>query len=235
MALIYQVTDTHVPLDPTDEVASKFRRQMEFIAENPADLLVISGDLPADDGNADIYESMKQLLPQGQETVILPGNHDDPVGLYEVFGRSLCRNQNFMHTIPLDDIDLVFMDTSSGTFPSDQLAYLGVSDIRPDSILFTHYPTKRLSDGFMDRTYPLSNIEEADTAIRMSPVSNVFCGHFHCEHTVAHEDGYQLFVTPSAAFEIDLHEPEIQLTAGKIPIRYIEVEATTTRTWVEYL
>ena len=233
MTLIYQITDTHVPQDPNDVVTRNFLAQLDYINDHPADLLVISGDLPGKDGDADIYRFMKDHIGADQETVVIPGNHDNPEALLEVFGEKLCKNANFLHTISLEEIDLVFTNSGSGSFPSDQLAYLQAEHIREHSILFTHYPTKKLSDGFMDSTYPLANISETDEAIRNSRINTVFCGHFHCEHHV--HQGYDLFVTPSAAFAIELTSPKIQISAARIPIRRISVDKTNITTEVLYL
>jgi|TARA_B110000091_G_C13688506_1_gene420986 hypothetical protein len=96
--------------------------------------------------------------------------------------------------------------------------------------MFIHHPTKKLSNGVMDTNYPLQNLSEVDAAIRRSPITQVFCGHFHCEHTVVED--YALHVTPSAAFSVGLNETEINVSYGGIPLREIIVDRTSVSTQV---
>jgi len=228
MTVIHQVTDTHVPADSTRRAHQNFVRQMSFVRQNRPDLLVISGDLPEEDGSREIYRLMESLLPPDLEIVIIPGNHDERQALIDVFGNARCRSRDFWHTIALDEIDLVFADSSSGTVPDEHLENLRSPSIRPGSVLFIHHPTQKLSDGFMDRNYPLVNLDDTDTAIRQSNIDHVFCGHFHCEHV--REDGYRLHVTPSAAFTIDLHSEEPVITFDRVPVRTIRVDGRQCHT-----
>jgi len=233
MTVIYQITDTHVPHESDNPVKKNFLILMDYIRQNPADLLVITGDLPGEDGCKDIYGWMKAQLPEDQKTYVIPGNHDDDVNLYEAFGEKICVNPEFFHTMALEDIDVVFTNTGSGRFPRDQLEHLENESIRNQSIVFTHYPTKKLSGGFMDKTYALQGIPEVDAVLKRSNIAHVFCGHFHTEHEAV--GGYELHVTPSPAFEVDLNEVELKLSRGRIPLRRIEIDGTSTRSEVIYL
>lgn len=232
MTTIYQITDPHVPLQGTD-VQAAFLKLMQYVRENPVDLLIMTGDMPGIDGSAKVYEWIKSKVPETQKYYIVPGNHDDPSNLFAVFGEDVCGNAKFLFTEHLDEIDLVFTNTGSTRFPASHLNYLQQASIRKDSILFTHFPTKKISDGFMDRTYPLGNINEADKAIRESNIKHVFCGHFHTEFHI--EDGYHLHVTPSPAFSIALDESEIVFTNRCIPLRKIQIEGRITTTEILYL
>ncbi len=233
MTVIYQITDTHVPLEAENPVKTNFLILMDYVRQNPADLLVITGDLPGEDGNKQVYQWMKAQLPQDQKTYVIPGNHDDDANLYAIFGKDICVNTSFFHTLALDEIDLVFTNTGSGRFPPDQLKYLENESIRDKSVVFTHYPTKKISNGFMDTNYPLQDICEADAVLRRSNIAHVFCGHFHTEHETL--GGYELHVTPSPAFEVALNEVELNRSRGRIPLRRIEIEGTSTRSEVIYL
>jgi 3',5'-cyclic AMP phosphodiesterase CpdA len=233
MTTIYQITDTHVMLESDSVAKRNFTTLMTYIAEHPADLLLITGDLPGVDGAADVYEWMKAQLPVGQKTHVIPGNHDDDANLYSVFGEQICGNEEFLFIIELEEIDLILSNTGSGMFPDEQLAFLKQPKIRKDSILFTHYPTKKISTGFMDINYPLGNIKKTDMAIRQSNIDHVFCGHFHTDYTIV--DGYALNVTPSPAFCVDLDEKEPKITPPRIPLRKIEITGTQTTSSVIYL
>lgn len=231
MTLIYQITDTHVSHEEDKLTRKKFVELMEYVGKNPADILVITGDLPGEDGDIDIYRWMRSQLPAGQRTCVIPGNHDNDANLYEAFGEEICVNSDFFHTIELEEIDIVFTNTGSGNFPLLQLRHL--ARVRSHSVLFTHYPTRKISDGYMDTTYPLEHLLEVDAAIAGSNISHVFCGHFHTDHKAVAE--YDLHVTPSPAFEVNLHESELSVSKARLPIRRIEINGTVTRTEVMYL
>ena len=229
---IYQVTDTHVSTDPNAPATRNFATQMAWIGDNPADLLVISGDLAEEEGSEAIYELMAGYLPEDQPTAIIPGNHDDPLMLWNIFGERHCHDPSFFYQFPLDDIDLVFANSASGALPGDQLRT--IAKVRPGSVLFVHHPTRVLSPGgFMDTNYPLADLDQVHQALKDSPVKHVFCGHFHCEHHV--DDGYELHVTPSAAFSIDLSAPDFSRTEDVVPVRVINIDGSDCRTGIEYL
>ncbi len=231
MTLIYQITDTHIPHESDATAAKNFVTIMDYVLENPADLLVLSGDLPRKDGNKDIYRWIKSNFPAGQKTYVIPGNHDNAGNLFEVFGEEICVNKDFFHTLALDELDVVFTNTGSGQFPPEQLEHL--NHVRQGSVLFTHYPTRKISDGFMDSTYPLDSVSEVDSAISKSKIQHVFCGHFHTDHSTC--AAYDLHVTPSPAFEVNLHDPEINVTSARIPIRKIAITDANLTTEVIYL
>ncbi|MFP6806521.1 MAG: metallophosphoesterase [Pseudomonadales bacterium] len=233
MTTIYQITDTHVGLEDDNVARKNFLVLMDYVSQNPVDFLLITGDLPNVDGSTEIYAWMKSKIPAAQKTYVIPGNHDYSDNLFQVFGEEICGNKDFVFTIQLESIDLVFTNTGSTNFPESQLAYLQRPEVREHSVLFTHFPTKKISDGFMDRNYPLQNIDATDKAIRASNIDHVFCGHFHTEFMV--EDGYKLNVTPSPAFEVELHAIKAKITSPRIPIREINIQGTTTTSSVIYL
>ncbi len=232
MTLIYQITDTHI--SPEDSPANAhFEILMTYVRDHPADHLVISGDLPGVDGSAEIYEWMRSRLPPGQDVIVIPGNHDDPSALYTVFGESVCRNREFLHHIELEKIDVVFTNSGSGEFPAHHFTYLTEASIREGSILFTHYPTRRVSEGFMDTTWPLRRIEQTDESLSGSVIAHVFCGHYHTALDVPGH--YHLHITPSPAFEVDLHAVDPVFLPARIPLRRIRISGSQVSTDVLYL
>jgi len=233
LTVIYQITDTHVPLEEDHIASINFQILMDFVRQNPADLLVISGDLPGEDGSEEVYRWMKNQIPTSQDTSVIPGNHDDPDSMYSIFGDDMCGNREFLFTRKLDQIDVLFTNTGSTVFPDDHLGYIRNPSVREGSILFTHFPTQKVSSGFMDLNYPLGNITEAHTTILKSNISHVFCGHFHTEHKV--QGSYDLHLTPSPAFTVDLHSSEIVLGKPRVPIRKIEITGKDVTSSIIYI
>lgn len=230
---IYQITDPHIPTEGGANICANFLKLMEYCRAHPPDLLVISGDLPREDGDIEAYRWIKEQLPAAIDYIVIPGNHDDPQTLYEVFNDSLNSSPEFLLTIPLKRVDVVFVNSGSGTLPDDHLIYIGRDSIRENSVLFIHHPTKNLSGGYMDRTYALGNREQVDKAIAGSKISQVFCGHFHTEYKV--ESDYTLYVTPSPAFEVDLYSEKPVMRPPRIPLRIIAIEDDYLHTEVIYL
>lgn len=228
--LIYQITDIHIPIegDGEEHFRDNFLTIMAYIRQNPPDLLVITGDLAFD--QPDAYEWTREQLPASVDYVVIPGNHDNSTDLFNAFPNAHVINEDFYFTLATDDIDLVFANSAAESIPHDQLEKLGSAAIRPGSMLFVHHPTKVLSAGFMDLTYQLRHVQHADRVISAGNIKHVFCGHFHCEHEI--HDDYSLYLTPSPAFEINLHNPKFTLEPTRIPIRRIEVEGRQVTTSV---
>ena len=233
MTVIYQVTDTHIPVFGNLGVRENFLALMEHTRKAAPDLLAITGDLPGEDGSRAAYEWMRSVIPDEIPCIVIPGNHDDTDVLFDVFGGGLNQNSAFFEKIRLEEIDLLFANTASTWLPDDQLEALTDKDIRPGSILFLHHPTRKIADGSMDRVYPLQNREEVDAALLSSQLRHVFCGHFHTEFTI--EGDYDLHVTPSPAFDVSLESVEPLIAPPRIPLREIVVEGATVTTRVIYL
>lgn len=214
-------------------VRHNFSCLMNYVAEKNPDLLVITGDLPGEDGSREAYEFIRQELPDEVPCMILPGNHDDPVALFEMFQGGLNRSPDFFEKMALEEIDLLFANTESTWLPEEQVAALKDPGVREGAILFLHHPTEEVSGGFMDVNYPLRNRDEVAEAIRQSNIDHVFCGHFHTEFIV--ENGYRLYVTPSPAFDVDRESVEIKIGPPRIPLREIVVDGKSVSTEVIYL
>ena len=225
--LIYQITDIHIPFEGQEQIRDNFLKIMAYTRQHPPDLLVITGDLSYGDQPA-VCDWINEQLPGNCPYVVIPGNHDNAADLLDSFGDALVINPDFYFSIPADEIDLLFANSGSESIPPGQLAMLSATQIRPGSILFVHHPTKVLSSGYMDLTYPLKNLNEADAVISASHIEHVFCGHFHSEFEV-HAD-YSLYVTPSPAFEINLDSPDFKPEKTRIPIRRIEIEGAEVTT-----
>ena len=201
---IYQITDTHVA-PSTHHTRRSFERLMQYCMQAPPDLLVISGDLTQEDGDADTCRWMCDRIPQGQLHVVVLGNHDDPRVIHECFGAVLNPDPSGCFVLPLDEIDLIFINTGAGALPAEQLLWLQTPRHRAGSVVFTHYPTRLVSDGYMDRRWALTNREQVDQVLCESRIEHVFCGHFHAAYDGRTDpDAYELHITPSPAFAVDL-------------------------------
>lgn len=75
------------------------------------------------------------------------------------------------------------------------------------------------------------NHEEVSDAISASPIEHVFCGHYHnlvdkvCK-------GFQLHLTLSPAFQVDLHSREFNMEAFEPVVRVINADDDSIQTRV---
>jgi 3',5'-cyclic-AMP phosphodiesterase len=231
--LIYQITDPHIPQKGRDYIKSNFYKIIDYIVDNPPDFLVITGDFSYP-GESESYQWVKDNLPKGIDSIIVPGNHDNGTKLYEIFkDTSSIINESFCFTKPLDKIDLVFANTSSGRLPDNNIELIMSDAIREGSVLFLHHPTAKLSEGFMDLNYQLEDIDRINSIISKSNIKHVFCGHFHTEYSI--HSSYNLYVTPSPAFEINLHSREFLVEKTRVPLRIINVLDNKVFTEMKYL
>jgi len=87
-----QLSDMHLvgesaPLPFGQDTAASLAAVVDELQTRP-DVVVMSGDL-ADDGRIEAYLRLRSLTADlADEIHVVPGNHDDPAAMYEVFGGS---------------------------------------------------------------------------------------------------------------------------------------------------
>jgi Icc protein len=235
--LIHHITDLHVP----DESDRKFQhvrvnvlKMMSYIANNPPDLLVVTGDLTMEDGSAPECLWLRDNVPSGINYIVIPGNHDDPDVLRQTFDNQDSGSDDFCFRLPMDEADLLFVNTHKDYLPSSQIEFIRQQASRDPSLLFMHHPPDLVADGFMARNQPLSGHAEVSRAITDSSIRHVFCGHYHnaidkpCEN-------FDLHLTPSPAFQVNLRSVAFKPEAGVPAIRIIHVANNRIDTRLHYL
>jgi Icc protein len=217
---IHQVTDLHVPDDDCDERYAHVRRnvlrQFQFVESDKPDLLVISGDLTMNDaselGCRWLYENLPDV-----PVIVIPGNHDDPKLIEKIFG-SWPQEQEY------HDCLLMFLDTSSDYLPEDQLKVLNERSTCKPCVLFMHHPPHLIGSGFMSTNQPLQNWADVAQGISNAGIEHVFCGHYHNSARVTCE-GFELYLTPSPAFQIALESEQFVMEEFQASVRIIDVTA----------
>jgi Icc protein len=227
---IHQITDLHIPDNEADEqfghVFENVRRQFNFVESERPDLLIVSGDLTMTDHSEDACRWIKSNLPN-VPVVVIPGNHDDPAVIERVFGRWPARKD-------YDDCTLVFLDTSSDKLPPDQIRLLGTLPANRHCVLFIHHPPHLIGSGFMSKNQPLLNHADVSQAIADSAVDYVFCGHFHNVAYISC-DGFELFLTPSPAFQIALNVEPFTMEEFRPSVRTIDILAEGVSSELAYV
>lgn len=200
------------------DVTGKFEAVLRMIGAAPGiGLIVVGGDLCRWFGVKSIYIDIKRKLDAvGVPYLCIPGNHDDPALMREIFGpvgeTCGCVLESGGAVLDLRQYRLLFMDSSAQVVSEQQREWLlsqnGKSD--RDIILFMHHPPVLCGCRFMDNTYPLLNVRDMGILLeKCGRIRLIFCGHYHTELTLV-RSGYTLFLTPSTYFQIDTHSAELK-------------------------
>ena len=239
---IHQITDLHIPDTPERgdfaHVKNNILRQFAFINLQKPDLLVITGDLTMSDASESACLWLRDHLP-GVPIRIIPGNHDDPDLIWQIFGPTYCPNpqffgeevfgEEFFGKEPYPNCRVVYLNTTSEQLPENQLNFLEHLQTTSPTLLFLHHPPCLIGEGFMSRTQPLQNHQAAASAISASGIRHVFCGHFHNRAEVNCDD-FTVHLTPSPAFQISLDNPDYEMQDFQPMVRVFQINSDTIST-----
>ncbi len=242
--VIAQVTDLHIGPSNIEykdiHARQQFLNVLEVLAKKEFDLLVLSGDLAALEGEPEAYAWIKQTLTTfPYPYVVMAGNHDHVMRMKMAFHLSdsdvLQGMLYFSRTIKGRRV--LFLDSSSYRIAKQQLEWLSLQLTECDEqvLLFVHHPPLLCGCDFMDEYYALQNIDEVWQVFNQFPqLEHIFCGHYHTDKTVV-KKGKSIYLTPSTVFQIDTNNPHFAVKHTQPGWRIIECDSTQIHTYVEYL
>ena len=219
LTVIAQITDPHIlaageQLGGVIDTAGYLRDAVAHVnglVPQP-DLVVITGDL-TDGGSREQYDNLAELLaPLQAPFVLLPGNHDVPKTLAEVFpGRA-----SWPSALEVGPLRVLLLDDSvpgspNGLVGEEQLAWLDAELSRSSAptIVAVHHPPYATGISHMDRM-GLDDAEALGDVIERHPhVARVITGHLH-RHITTLWRGTVVTTTPSVA-----HQVALDLTDGE--------------------
>lgn len=241
---IAQVTDMHI--GPSDvsyrgiNPRQQFLNVLQALEPKNLDVLVLSGDLAANEGEPEAYVWIKQTLATFHcPYIVMAGNHDHAIRMkrtFELSDNDIANNMLYFSR-SIKGRRLLFLDSSPYRVSKHQLEWLETQLIESNepALLFIHHPPLKCECPFMDEHHPLQNSGEVWKVLeRFSHISNIFCGHYHTEKTVI-KDGKLIYLTPSTIFQIDAEKPEFAIAHTKPGWRIIKWKGTKVSTQVEYL
>ena len=243
--IIVQVTDTHIP--PSDvlyrgiNVRQQFREVLKKLTKKKLDLLILSGDLAASEGEPEAYLWLKETLSTFPHPyIVMPGNHDHVVRMSRVFeldGNEIMQGMLYF-TRKINGKRLIFLDSSSSSISKQQLEWLSteIASSNEQALLFIHHPPLLCDCIFMDERHALQNHHDVWQILEKSrqTIKHIFCGHYHTEKTVI-KNGKSVYLTPSTVFQIKTDTPEFAIEHSKPGWRIIEWKGRQVHTYVEFL
>jgi len=243
-AIIAQVSDMHINAVAETyrniNVRKNFIDVLQFLKERQIDLLVLSGDLAAADGEIEAYQWIKETLTRfPYPYVVMAGNHDRVAVMKQIFDIPVKDVQDDMlyFSRRVNGHRLLFLDTSTYILPKKQLAWLYQQLHHSDEsiLLFMHHPPLLCDCLFMDSFYPLGNIAETwELLQQLKVVKHIFCGHYHTDK-ILKEEGKIIYLTPSTMLQIDTKSNRFVVEHIRPGWRMIEWDGEQVNTQVEYL
>lgn len=217
MATVVQLTDLHLHKEmdgtllevPTSETLDEALVLLD--REVPEwDLVVITGDLAQDEERA-TYEALAlRLGDRVSRTLMVPGNHDDPAAMQDVFPDAFAPGgARFAREI--DGWLLLGLDSHvdgevGGHVGAGQTAWAQAQlDAHPGlpTLVFLHHPPVAIGAAWLDAMglddpEPFGSLVERN----VDRVRAVLCGHVH-QDTRADLHGVPVFTTPATAFQFE--------------------------------
>lgn len=250
MTTVLHMTDLHVGNPGETAYSVNTRANFEALAEaarrEHADYLVLTGDLVLDENDPSLYDYVRSHLPNVPGNILVtPGNHENAPALRETFPEQFSSTQVMYTALPINNEQVILLDSSSGRIDEKQLAFLeetiragnASSDGRNSNrlIIFMHHPPVFAGVRHMDEKYALANMGELQNMLKGFPGPvYIFCGHYHVEKTIAHHT-MTVWITPCNLFQIDHFAADFTPDHYRIGYRLITFDEHAVRTWVRYI
>ncbi len=238
---IAHITDLHIAEDDSPvrniNVRQNFLRVLGSASSFRPDLIVLGGDLAAENGEVGAYQWIKSQLDNIEiPYLITPGNHDDVGNLASFFKSGNPDFQSWDVIWKDDNVIVMGVDSSKGVITDQQLHWMHKTAKTANSpiLLFMHYPPLNCGCRFMDAKYPLTNKKDVFNVIAgCNNISAVFCGHYHTEKTLVEQDK-AVFLTPSTMMQMSQTNPSYEIESLRPGWRWIEFKPSGLSTRVIY-
>ena len=212
MLRIIQLTDIHIPdidsLPYNIDVRSQFFKCLIEIEELQPHLLVLSGDICLKEGNSETYFWVKEQLDKLKIPIeVIPGNHDNPQLLADVFLKNeylQYGNEYYFSHYP-EGKQIIFLDSSKGYCSKRQYSWLKneLANAEDECIIFMHHPPVKAGVPHMDFNYAFQQPEIMHNIVLESGREvHIFCGHYHVERSISYKN-LHIHITPSTFFTLN--------------------------------
>ncbi|MCK9561810.1 MAG: metallophosphoesterase [Bacteroidales bacterium] len=228
---IIQISDIHIPheVEKTHDipVRENFSRILTSIASLQYDALVFTGDLAYKEGDAAIYQYIKQELSSISKPIFyIPGNHDSP----ELFAQFFLENASssiLYYKKTVQNKTFLFLDTSQNYIDAAQIAWLKTELMAmQDVVIFMHHPPCYCGVEYMDTHHALQNQEEILSVLYAHQHTiSVFCGHYHHAKEIISKNVH-VHICPSTYYQINPVGLQFAIGSKEIGFRLISFSST---------
>jgi 3',5'-cyclic AMP phosphodiesterase CpdA len=198
MTLLVQITDTHILpkgellYAQVDTSVHLRRTVVEINRIRPLpDLLIITGDL-VERPDEESYAHFKELIaPLSIPVFVLPGNHDDPEVMAEVFADTPCfpvKDNTFQYSIEEHEFRLLALNSHAGGSELPELDGLHLDWLKKElpkseapTLVALHHPPMRTGIEFIDMGGAEWFQGLKDVLDNTHNVHLVICGHCHTD------------------------------------------------------
>ncbi len=198
MTLLVQLTDTHIEVPgkllygkvDTARHLQESVREINAMQPQP-DLVLVTGDLVEIPSEASYNHFAGLIEPLRAPVYLLPGNHDDPQVMLEIFGDSRqfpAVHATFQYVIdgfPLRILALNshFQGSELPDFGAHRLQWLqqALTESDQPTLLAIHHPPMKTGIGFIDMVGTQWYAGIRDLIKQHSQVQLVICGHGHTD------------------------------------------------------
>jgi 3',5'-cyclic-AMP phosphodiesterase len=239
--VLAQISDMHIRSGPRDDgfdPSADLSRALARIREFGADAIVATGDL-ANDAQADEYRVLAALLADAPAPLfLLPGNHDDPSLMREVFpGHRYWPGEGPLSYV-IDDfpvrlvaIDQIVFGETHGDFTLDHGRWLDArlaEAPQKPTILALHHPPFHTHDRLLD-SIGLAHAERLAEIVSNHPQVGLVLGGHHHRPVLGRVAHAPAIISPSTAWTFGLALNEGQPFAK----RASELKGWTLHIWTD--
>ncbi len=221
---IAHITDLHLDEELPSINAINTRNRLDHVLRDikreMITEVVCTGDIGENDGLS--YFFAQQKLTSLHLTL---GNHDAFREISEYYKIGARYSSEKLYSSEIRDFyKLIFLDSSEGKIDVKQLLWLKkeLTSSKP-ILIFLHHPIMGLGLA-VDKIGGLENGREVLSLLAASPQKiTVFCGHYHMESEVIHNNITQ-YITPAVSFQIEKQPNKIEINTAVFGYRIISLE-----------
>jgi Icc protein len=207
------ITDQHISVGVENpfgiDTNVRFLDLLDIISGKNYDGIILGGDLCYMVGDVATYQWYRKTLESLKiPFYIIPGNHDDPVMMGQVFnGLTVHEEKEIYYQTSWGDIEMLFLDTTKGFMLDNQYTWLEktvAGTKHADVWICMHHPPVLTGSKHMDGKYAFQQIEKFGQFCARFPEKRfqIFSGHCHLERTIS-TGNMQVHITPSTYINID--------------------------------
>jgi Icc protein len=227
---IAYLTDLHLDDQYSKMSNADTFRHLETVLKDletkQVDKLILGGDLGEPATMAYLFEQINAF----EEVHITLGNHDEWADILPYYNKAqqLEAQAALYYSFVEDGYKYIFLDSSSGLVPSNQVAWLQQElDSSYPILLFMHHPVFGIAERcLVDEQFPLQERELMQQLLLESGANiTLFCGHYHIPHQQT-QGKVQQIITPAISFQFDMEAEQLRFHANHFGYRMIEVSET---------